>query len=263
MLFKKEMPVKKVFLFVLAFIWIFFIICSIYAQVPIQSAPQIKVLFSPQDNCAQEIITEVDRAKDYVYVAMYYFTSRPIAQALIRARDRNVNVKVCLDKEQLTYEYSKSRFLDNKGINVKLIGGSGIMHNKFCIIDDHITLTGSCNWTVSADLKNDENLLVIESEEIAGIYKEQFNRFWNGTHIDTCEYIDESRLEKIAVAKGVVLPMPKPSSKGKYVGSKKSNKFHHSYCKWAQKINPKNQIWFKSRQEAIDEGYVPCKVCKP
>lgn len=137
------------------------------------------------------------------------------------------------------------------------------MHNKFCIIDDHITLTGSYNWTASADLKNDENLLIIESKEIARIYKEQFNKFWNGTFIDTCEYKDEDRLEKILVATGTVLPMPKSSSKGKYVGSKKSNKFHYPYCKWAQKINPENEIWFKDRQEAIDKGYVPCKVCDP
>ncbi|MCK4325821.1 phospholipase D family protein, partial [bacterium] len=144
------MLMKKISLFFLSFILAAFIIPSIYAQTPTQIAPQIKVLFSPQDNCAQEIVSEIDKAKDYVYVAMYYFTSRPIAQALIRARDRGVDVKVCLDEEQPTYEYSKSRFLENKGINMKLIGGSGIMHNKFCIIDDHITLTGSCNWTVSA-----------------------------------------------------------------------------------------------------------------
>ncbi len=257
------MLMKKISLFFLSFILAAFIIPSIYAQTPTQIAPQIKVLFSPQDNCAQEIVSEIDKAKDYVYVAMYYFTSRPIAQALIRARDRGVDVKVCLDEEQPTYEYSKSRFLENKGINMKLIGGSGIMHNKFCIIDDHITLTGSCNWTVSADLKNDENLLIIESEEIARIYKEQFNKYWNGTYIDTCEYRNESRLEKVPVATGTVLPMPKSSSKGKYVGHKKSKKLHYPYCRWAQKMNSENQIWFKSRQQAIDKGYVPCKVCKP
>jgi len=255
---------RKSLIFILSFI-VFLTSPLIYAQSLSEQSIQIEVLFSPKDNCAQEIVSKIDKAKDYVYVAMYYFTSRPIAQALIRARDRGVDVRVCLDKEQPTYEYSKSRFLENKGINMKLIGGSGIMHNKFCIIDDHITLTGSCNWTVSADLKNDENLLIIESEEIARIYKEQFNKFWNGTYIDTCEYKDESRLEKIPVATGIVLPMPKSSSKGKgeYVASKKSDKFHHPYCRWAQRIKPENQIWFKSRQEAIDKGYVPCKVCKP
>ncbi len=257
------MLMKKVFLFVLPFIWISLVISPTYAQTVIQAESQIKVLFSPQDNCAQEIVSEIDKAKDYVYVAMYYFTSRPIAQALTEAKDRGIDVKVCLDKEQPTYEYSKSRFLENKGITMKLIAGSGIMHNKFCIIDDHITLTGSYNWTASADLKNDENLLIIKSKEIAAIYKEQFNKFWNGAYVDTCEYKDKNRLEKVPIAIGAALPISKSTYTGKFVGHKKSKKFHYPYCRWAEKMNPENQIWFKSRQEAVDKGYIPCKVCKP
>lgn len=236
---------------------------SLYAQTPSEDAPQIKVLFSPQDNCAQEIISEIDKAKNYVYVAMYYFTSRPIAQALIRARDRGVDVKVCMDGEQPAYEYSKSRFLENERINLKLISGSGIMHNKFCVIDDRITITGSYNWTARADLENDENVLIINSKEIANIYKGQFNKYWNGNYVDTCVYKDEDRLEKIVVATGSAVSIIKPSSEGKYIGHKDTKKFHYPACKWGKKIKPENQVWFNSREEAINKGYAPCKVCKP
>jgi len=48
-----------------------------------------------------------------------------------------------------------------------------------------------------------------------------------------------------------------------YVASKKSKKFHRPGCKWAQKIAPHNLIKFDSRDEAIDAGYEPCRVCKP
>ena len=181
----------------------------------------------------------------------------------MRAKDRGVDVKVCLDEEQPHYEYTKSKFLENKGVNIRLISGSGIMHNKFCIIDDSITITGSYNWTVSADLRNDENVLIIKSRELARRYREQFNKFWDGTYIDTCEYKDKNRLEKLPVATGVTLPVAKFSFKGKYVGHKKSKKFHKPECMWAKKIKPENQIWFNNRQEAIDKGYIPCKVCKP
>ena len=236
---------------------------SLYARTSPGSTPQIKVLFSPQDNCAKEIVSKIDKAKNYVYVAMYYFTSRPIAQALVRARDRGVDVKVCLDEEQPTYEYSKSRYLENKGINIKLIGGSGIMHNKYCVIDDYITITGSYNWTASADLKNDENILIIDSKEIANIYKEQFNKYWNGTYVDTCAYKGKDRLEKVPVAIGSAIPIVKPSGKGKYVGHKNSKKFHYPECKWAKKMKPENQVWFNNREEAVNKGYIPCKVCRP
>ncbi len=49
----------------------------------------------------------------------------------------------------------------------------------------------------------------------------------------------------------------------KYVGSKKSNKYHYPVCKWAKKISPKNLVTFETAQEALKVGYVPCKVCKP
>jgi methylphosphotriester-DNA--protein-cysteine methyltransferase len=49
----------------------------------------------------------------------------------------------------------------------------------------------------------------------------------------------------------------------KYVGSSKSNKYHYPTCEWALKINSANLVKFKSAKEALDKGFVPCKVCKP
>ncbi len=49
----------------------------------------------------------------------------------------------------------------------------------------------------------------------------------------------------------------------KYVGSKKSDKYHYPTCEWAKKISPYNLVTFKSAKEAWDAGYVPCGVCNP
>jgi methylphosphotriester-DNA--protein-cysteine methyltransferase len=49
----------------------------------------------------------------------------------------------------------------------------------------------------------------------------------------------------------------------KYVGSKKSDKYHYPTYKWAKKINPENLVTFASAKDAQTAGYVPCKVCKP
>ena len=59
------------------------------------------------------------------------------------------------------------------------------------------------------------------------------------------------------------LSSPRSSLEGKYVASKKSNKYHFPSCKLAQKVSPSNRVVFKSAKEAIQAGYVPCKVCKP
>ena len=49
----------------------------------------------------------------------------------------------------------------------------------------------------------------------------------------------------------------------KYVGSKKSNKYHYPSCRWAKKIKPNNLVTFQSAKEAQEAGYIPCKVCRP
>jgi micrococcal nuclease len=62
---------------------------------------------------------------------------------------------------------------------------------------------------------------------------------------------------------GGTVVTPKPITKGKYVGSLQSNKYHLPTCRYAASILPANQIWFMSKEEAEKAGYVPCKVCKP
>ena len=224
--------------------------------------PQVEVFFSPQDNCAGEIISRIDDAKRSVYTAMYFFTSRPIAQALVKAKDRGVDVKVCLDKEQPAYEYSKSEYLRNKKIDTRLVGGSGIMHHKFCVIDEHIVITGSYNWTARADLENDESLVVINSREIAKKFLKEFNQLWQGTKIDTYEYKDKTRMEKVPT-QDVIKSFTQKRKESIYTGHKGTKKFHRPNCRFGKRISEKNRAILNSRKEAINQGYVPCKVCRP
>ena len=48
-----------------------------------------------------------------------------------------------------------------------------------------------------------------------------------------------------------------------YIGNSHSYKFHYASCRWVQKMSDSNKVYFESRDEAIDAGYVPCKVCRP
>ena len=56
------------------------------------------------------------------------------------------------------------------------------MHNKFAIIDNRLLLTGSYNWTFSANNRNDENLMVIDDPEIIEIFKNQFVNLWTNKY---------------------------------------------------------------------------------
>lgn len=50
---------------------------------------------------------------------------------------------------------------------------------------------------------------------------------------------------------------------GEFWASKNSNKYHRPECRWAQKIKPANLIKFKSPEDAVNSGFIPCKVCRP
>jgi len=134
---------------------------------------------------------------------MYTFTDIEIAQAILEARDKGVDIKIYLDRSQVKAKYSRSRYFVNNGIEVRVSSNSYIMHNKFAIIDDKIVITGSYNWTASAGERNDENLLVIDDDYIVERYQDQFNNLWDN------KYSPERYQDLISEASISSLPAPK------------------------------------------------------
>ena len=141
-------------------------------------ANNTKVLFSPNGGCQQAIVNEINGAVNSIDIAMYLLTSREISQALIDAKGRGVVIRIFLDQEQANTEYSKSRYLAGGGIAVRYYRGEGIMHNKFAIIDNRVLITGSFNWTPTADRKNQENLLIINDKDLIKEYSNRFELLW-------------------------------------------------------------------------------------
>ena len=140
---------------------------------------ETKVYFSPNGGCQEAVITEISKARKTIDIAMYSFSSREIAQALVEAKKRGVKIKIVLDNAQIKELFSKSRYLIGKGVSVKFRLGPGLMHNKFAVIDAKELLTGSFNWTASADKKNSENLLILSDKELAQKYAKQFKHLWS------------------------------------------------------------------------------------
>jgi phosphatidylserine/phosphatidylglycerophosphate/cardiolipin synthase-like enzyme len=153
----------------------------------------VKVFFSPNGGAHDAILKELKEAKSTIDVAMYILTDRELSKALIMAKDRGVNVRILLDsKSAEEIGYSKHHFLSEKQVAVKLDNThksygdkhEGIMHNKFAIIDNKVLITGSYNWTHSAEELNDENLLIIkESKTLIRKFCEEFTKLWNRSEI--------------------------------------------------------------------------------
>jgi phosphatidylserine/phosphatidylglycerophosphate/cardiolipin synthase-like enzyme len=210
---------------------------------PFSAHGQINVYFSPNGGCERAVIDQIGKARSQILVAIYTFTDTDIADALVSAKNKGVRIQVLMDKGQAGGAYSKGDLLASNGIPVRYSTGAGLMHNKFAVIDTLVIVTGSFNWTISAEEKNAENLLVIKSSELAKEYLKEFVTLWGS-------------------GSGQVTTGSKKET-GNYLGNSNSKKFHKPNCGWAQKISPSNRVWFDTKQEALQAGYQPCKVCKP
>lgn len=136
----------------------------------------VSVHFSP--GVRQHILPLLNQATRSIDFAMYSFTDSDLAWALVRAHGRGVKVRLYLDAEQAAGKYSKSRFFENRGLAVRYYHGEGIMHHKFAVIDGKTVVTGSYNWTASAEERNRENALIIVDPAIAAAYQAEFERLW-------------------------------------------------------------------------------------
>ena len=130
----------------------------------------IAVHFSPRGGCTEAVVKELDGARETVLVQAYSFTSAPIAKALVDAHKRGVKVQVILDKSQWTEKYSSATFFQNVGIPTFVDEIHGLAHNKVMVIDGHVVITGSFNFTKAAEESNAENLLIIRDADLAAKY---------------------------------------------------------------------------------------------
>jgi len=127
------------------------------------------------EECETVIVQALAEAEHSIRMAAYAFTRTRIARALVEARRRGVDIRIKMDAEQARYPLAAQTidWLRRQDIPLTLItmtGDYAAMHNKFIVIDGRTVLTGSFNYTTTAALANWENLVRIDSPEIAASF---------------------------------------------------------------------------------------------
>jgi phosphatidylserine/phosphatidylglycerophosphate/cardiolipin synthase-like enzyme len=133
----------------------------------------------------EKLIAFIDQAEESIHIASFEFDLTPVAEALIRAHERGVQVQWVTDDEygiEADEEEGHGQFalLEDAGIEVKDDGRSALMHNKFWILDRQTVWTGSTNITVNGAFRNNNNVLVIHSPDVAEMYEREFQEMWAG-----------------------------------------------------------------------------------
>ncbi|HEX6288624.1 MAG TPA: phospholipase D-like domain-containing protein [Herpetosiphonaceae bacterium] len=146
-------------------------------QLTIDSATVVNA-FSPDDPITEQIVERLQAAQQSIDVMAFAFTSDPIADTLIEAKQRGLAVRTVMESRNTRGTGSELGKLKDAGVDIHSDGNCYIMHSKTMIIDDHLVITGSFNFTRAAQTQNDENVLIVDDAGLAARYKEEFERVY-------------------------------------------------------------------------------------
>jgi len=147
-----------------------------------ESCPNYQVCFTPGQSCTHTLVNSLKQAKQSIAVQAYSFTSFKIAKALVQAKQRGVEVRVILDKTWLDDKKQDSRsraailYMYKHEVPLWVDYEPSIAHNKVMIIDGKQVITGSFNFTNSAEKRNAENVLIIDSPVLAEQYLQNWQK---------------------------------------------------------------------------------------
>jgi hypothetical protein len=153
---------------------------GIFSTLPVTPSPS-EAYFSPRAGIASRIVQEIQLAQNTIDIAIYSFTRNEIADALIAAKARGVQIRILADTSQAAGLGSDIARLETAGLPLKRTDGAGggIMHHKVAIFDSRLLLTGSYNWSTAAEDSNDENALFLRDNAVVSAYQLAFNALWS------------------------------------------------------------------------------------
>ncbi len=136
---------------------------------------QVHTYFSPDDGVQDALLKVISKADHSIVFMAYSFTSDKLAKALMDRAEHGVVVTGVMDAEQIQSntggEYERLR---EAGILVAKDDIPGQMHHKVIIIDEKIVVTGSYNFSGNAEKRNDENVLILYSPDLARQYLQEY-----------------------------------------------------------------------------------------
>lgn len=141
--------------------------------------PENDYIANTEDSIENQLIKKIDGAQSTLHGAFFEFNLQTVADALIRAHQRGVQVQLVYDDEN-TDEDPQMKQMIKFGIEAVPDERSAFMHNKFLVVDNECVWTGSFNITINAAYKNNENAIYLCSPEIVENYQTEFAEMFAG-----------------------------------------------------------------------------------
>jgi len=144
-------------------------------QLTIDGTP-VANYFSPVDNVIDKLVARVNGARHSIKFMAFTYTQKDLANAMIARSRAGLEVEGVIENRGASQGAAPSLYCAN--IPAKLDGNKYTMHHKVIIIDDQTVVTGSFNFTQSADDANDDNVLIIDSPAVATLYSQEFDKVY-------------------------------------------------------------------------------------
>ncbi|HVA79892.1 MAG TPA: phospholipase D family protein [Candidatus Binataceae bacterium] len=240
-------------------------------------AAQIEVCFSPPlpGGCdpARAIEAAVGVAHTSILVQAYEITPGPLVNVLIEAHQRGVDVRAIVDYRQLTDRRNHDdafavEHLAAAGIPVLVDRPRGIMHDKVMIIDGEVVVTGSFNYTYSAEHRNVENLLVIHDPALAAQYTQHWRSRASESRPLRASASIGSGQSSVAQNSAAQNSMTMDSAasplapNGPIIGNRRSRIYEWPGCPGYNKISAANRVQFLNAPAAEQAGYRAARNCR-
>ncbi len=124
------------------------------------------------------IIAALDSARVSIKVAMAWFTNEELFNKLVEKQEQGVDVQLVIYDDGVNRRHG----FDFSRLNhtpIRRAERGGLMHDKFCVIDNQTVITGSYNWTNNAEFRNEENITIERDPQQASTYSVEFRRLMN------------------------------------------------------------------------------------
>ncbi len=135
-------------------------------------------LDEPTGGLPDQVAAGMDTAQKTLDVVVYEFNWEPLAEAMMRAAERGVKVRLVTDTDTVTEDKALIDELKKADVAVVDDQRSAIMHDKFVIIDSSVLWTGSMNFTINDGYKNNNSFMEIRSTRLAENYQAKFDQMF-------------------------------------------------------------------------------------
>lgn len=140
-----------------------------------------EINFCPNDDCFDTVVKYLRESRESIYCMFYSYTLNDFSYELKRIKSiyPDIDIKIIIEKDLCSYPYCEYNSLLKDNIDVIFDNNKTTMHNKFCVFNKNVVMTGSMNMSLNGIKNNEESLIFIKDSNLAKNYEEYFFKYWD------------------------------------------------------------------------------------